>query len=622
MGRRRPLEPNKLLRGDLKMKKKILVWMLVAVMSISALAGCGKTDNGSINAARKRESAEEVAPTRKPTEVPTPEPTGTPTTEPTVTPTPKVRNTDYSQPNCDIALADRELYHYDMKLSLDAENKTVSGHVKFDFFNDSEDVWDELCFRDYPSMFTMPEKVGMAKGLEIGGALTKIDKIIDGRDRSELTYERAADVSVIWIKPEKPLQPHEKMTLEYDFVTKIPEIGDRFGAETGIYNLANFYPILAEYTDGKWSQSAFFSMGECFYSEVANYDVAITVPYGFIIASTGTENGKQEDGDTVTYTFDAPCVRDFVFSASPKFVKETEVFGDVTVNVFYREKTLAPLQMPSELPVTDGGVNGDEDGNDDEIGGIKVKAQDYSDSVQAAFEAAESSLTIFGYAFGRYPYPELDIVICPLAAGGMEYPNLIQVTEEYCEQVSMYDDADGKIGKMMLDEFVCCVAHEIGHQWFMGIVGSDSGMQPWLDESMASYTEYVFADYLHEVVGVKEYYPFSLMTKPTGDYTNPEITKGLLEEGTLPIDRSYYDYKDGDHYVISVYANGQRVLRQMEEILGTDEFYSVIREYVGTHAFTNVKPEDFFEVLYRHAGTHNEELNALIENCFSTTYLQ
>lgn len=603
------------------MRKKILTWLLLTVLSISTLAGCGKNDSTKNNAAERRESAENVTPTEKPTAeptaVPTAEPTPEPTAEPTVTPTPEVRNTDYSQPNCDIALADRELYHYDMKLSLDAESKTVSGHVKFDFYNDSDDVWDTLCFRDYPSMFTMPEKVGVEKDLQIGGALTEIKNIIDGRDQSELTYERADDVSVIWIKPEKPLQPNEKMTLEYDFVTAIPEVGDRFGAAAGIYNLTNFYPILAEYADGKWSQNAFFSTGECFCSEVADYDVTITAPKDFIIASTGTESGKKEDGDTVTYTFDAPCVRDFVFSASAKFVKETRVFGDVTVNVLYRDAVGETLtsRAPGKTAAID-------EPRPDESEVDEINLLDYSQSVQAAFEAAESSLAAFGYAFGKYPYEELDIILCPLAAGGMEYPNLIQVSEDYCRQIAMCTEGEEFLAKFTLDEFKGCVAHEIGHQWFMGIVGSDSGMQPWLDESMASYTEYVFADYLYEVENDTEYATLSLLTKPKGDFSDSAITNVLVEEGTLPIDSSYYDYEDSDHYIISVYGNGQRVLRQMEEILGREEFYSVIREYVGTHAFTNAKPEDFFEVLYKHAGTDNEELNALIENCFSTTYVQ
>ena len=577
------------------MKRRGMIRLIYVTVIVLMLAGCNKINSGKITPTQTGEQNVSATPTAQSGEQNVSATPAAQSGEQNVTATPTVQPT--SQPPVNIALADRELYHYDMDLTLNNENKTVSGHVIFDFYNDSADAWDKLCFRDYPSLFTLPENVGLEKGIELFGALTEIKNIIDRRDNAVLACERDDDASVIWIKPEKPLLPNEKMTLEYDFVTTIPQIGDRFGTAAGLYNLANFYPILAEYADGEWSHTAYISVGECFYSEISNYDVSLTVPKDYAVISTGTEVGKKDNGDTKTITFEAPCVRDFVFSASAFYSVDTQVFDDITVNVMYENR------------------------NDEGLFPEDNQRPDFSVCARFAMKAAEEALAAFGNAFGKYPYKELDVIICPLMAGGMEYPNLIQVTDSYYRQFENIYYEGNPMKQMLINEFKICVAHEIGHQWFMGIVGSNSGMQPWLDESFASYTELVYADYLKTEKNISSMDSLSSLTKSSGDFSNPEVAKTLIMEGTLPIDLPYYDYRNDDSYIIAVYGNGQRVLRQMEEILGRDEFYAVIREYVKLHAFTNAKTEDFFDVLYKHAGTDNEALNALITNCFSSFYL-
>ena len=96
-----------------------------------------------------------------------------------------------------------------------------------------------------------------------------------------------------------------------------------------MYNVTNFYPILAEYDGGAWSHAAYYQDGECFFSEVSDYDVRLSVPKDFIVASTGTEAAKTESGEQMIYTYKAPCVRDFVFSASANFVLTDGTYNGV-----------------------------------------------------------------------------------------------------------------------------------------------------------------------------------------------------------------------------------------------------------------------------------------------------
>ena len=478
-------------------------------------------------------------------------------------------------------------YHYGMDLVLDTAENTVGGHIVFDFYNESEDIWENLCLRDYPSLYTEAQSVGYDEKLELSkteldGRLTEITNIKDGRNGSALEYRRDADVSVIWLDLTSPLAPGERMRLEYDFSAKIPTVSDRFGFTGGVYNVTNFYPILAEYENGEWSHTAFIGVGECFYSEIADYDVRITVPAELTVAASGTENAKTDNGETVTCTYYAPCVRDFVFAASADFICESKVFDEVTVNVFYRK-------------------------NND--------ARDITPSIESAFFAAQNSLSVFGRILGVYPYDELDIVISPYLGGGMEYPNLVLISESYCVEKGIFvEDESEPAFESDTVSLEITTAHEIGHQWFMGIVGSNSGEKPWQDESLASYLELIYWDNVHG--GIYENMGTNVLPRPCKDLTDAESIAELKSENLLPIDRSYYDYDSAMLYQESVYNVGQRVFDRMEDIIGRDVMYEVLREYVHNNAFTNAAPSGFFEVLYNNAGRDNEELNTLLAFAF------
>ena len=569
---------------------------------VVTMTACGTekdTKKNETNATPTSALTDEAKPTATatPTEEPTPTPTNTPTPTPTVEPWPAK--------GCDILFPERELYHYDMDLQLDPENRTVGGHVVFTFYNDSEESWNELCLRDYSSLFIDAKTAGYdPKRYTPNGALTEITNVSDSRNEGALDVERDKDVSVVWLKLKTPLAPGETMTLAYDFSAKIPTVPDRYGVYEDVYNVTNFYPIFAEYDKNGWSHEGFINCGECFYSEVSNYDVRLTVPKGYIVATTGTESDKKEEGDTIVYTLKAPCVRDFVFSASDRFVVHEADYDGVHVKLMYNRKLDSEIIWSVDSP-------------------IKI---DMSDAVTATMDAARDSLAAFGEALGRYPYDELDIVIAKIDAGGMEYPNMIIITDEEIYPIGVFNYSDDMQGDKEPDakdftpsfeQLTTCVAHEIGHQWFMGIVGSNSGMEPWLDESITSYTELIYEEYLWAKSG-KGDKPIYLMrhSRQTTDLCDVTQLKYMMQRGMIPLNQSYYEFKEDSDYISAIYQEGQTTLYQMEEILGHDEFQSVLREYVRRNAFTNSTTARFFEVLYEYAGHDNEDLNKLINNMF------
>ena len=478
---------------------------------------------------------------------------------------------------CDIDFPDSEVYDYKMDLKFDPDAKSIGGHVVFSFFNDSEDPWKELCLRDYPTLFDEDQAYGLGRN----GAETRIEKLTDSRSGS-LEYRRDEDdASVIWIDLDKELKPGEHMTLSYDLLTVIPKNADRFGVYKDVYNITNFYPILAEYKDGSWSHAGYFSVGECFYSEISNYHVTLEVPEGFLVASTGEETSSEAKGRITTLTYEAPFVRDFVFSISSLFEKESRDCGGVNVNIYYNSE-----HKPE---------------------------QDMTKVINKSFDTAKTSLEAFGEAFGKYPYKELDVVLSEIDAGGMEYPNLVIISSEVCHDDVMEYEA--------YDQLENTLAHEIGHQWFMGIVGSNSGVEPWLDESVTSYSEIVFYEYIggkteenHTEHLSRDYYDLAKIVR---NQDNPGVSSGEYDIMGY-IDRAYDEFSGDNQYIGTIYETGKMTLYQMEQASGREEFHAFLRAYVNKFKFKNASTEDFMAVLYGCLGRDNEKLNRILDAMFIT----
>jgi hypothetical protein len=443
-----------------------------------------------------------------------------------------------------------------MDLTLDPEEKKIGGHVDFKFFNDTDTAWEQLCLRDYPSYFYVPS--------DYAGDLTSIENVSDSRTGALSVSRDEEDVTVLWIDLETPLAAGEQMTLSYDFEAVIPNIKDRFGQSSDVYNITLFYPILSEFTDGEWSHVRYFDAGECYFSETADYEVDLKVPSDYVVATSGEEISSAEEKGMTTYHYFAPKIRNFAICSSPNFAYQSDMYEDVNINVYYNE--------------------------------VDLEIDDVSVPLNNVFEYAKLSLEAFEDAYGEYPYNEIDIVLDDITAGGMEYPNLVIVNDTYCHS-----------GQEEVLETV--VVHEIAHQWFMGIVGSNSGDEPWLDESFASYSELVYYEYkggdqADEI----------LMAYSSATLDLSKIDTGSAE----PLDLNYWDFSSKNYYTVAVYEIGKAMLYQMEEAIGREEFHSVIREYVSRYEFRNATTEDFLDVLYSQIGTDNETVNALVDNMLST----
>ncbi|HUP71201.1 MAG TPA: hypothetical protein VM142_15515 [Acidimicrobiales bacterium] len=91
-----------------------------------------------------------------------------------------------------------------------------------------------------------------------------------------------------------------------------------------------------------------------------------------------------------------------------------------------------------------------------------------AESPGAYLSRVTRSLEDLGRRYGPYPWPSYSLTITLALSGGIEYPMHVF-------------QGPGTISRT--------TPHEVAHMWFYGLVGSNQGRDPWLDEGLASYAE-------------------------------------------------------------------------------------------------------------------------------------
>ena len=144
------------------------------------------------------------------------------------------------------------------------------------------------------------------------------------------------------------------------------------------------------------------------------------------------------------------------------------------------------------------------------------------------------------------------------------------------------------------------IAHEVGHQWFYAMVGNNQVEHPWLDESLTSYTEFVYARAWHTQAQADAY--VADFERRYARYTGTGLPDLPLD---LPVEQ-YSNYA----YGIIVYTKGPLFLVELERQLGRDTVYKMLSDYFHRYQYavaTSTDVEKSFE------ETSGKDLSALFQ---------
>ena len=195
--------------------------------------------------------------------------------------------------------------------------------------------------------------------------------------------------------------------------------------------------------------------GECFLTPVADYHVTVSAPENWQVIGTGDEEQVSSADGRTSFEVTAEKVRDCALVFSSGLSMAEEKTEGILVRAWYYEG----------------------------------REEDKEVLLTSAVRAVEA----FTKEFGPYPYDSIDVAETGLFAGGMEYPQLVFISDDLW-------DYDWYAPRFLLNStFGITTAHEVAHNWFYAAVGNDEYNDSWLDESFASYCEYVYRMYISDI---------------------------------------------------------------------------------------------------------------------------
>src|SRR5690606_3987548 len=336
-----------------------------------------------------------------------------------------------------------------------------------------------------------------------------------------------------------------------------------------------WYPQMAVYDDvNGWQVDPYRGNAE-FYMGYGDYDVAITLPAGYLIGATGTLQNPDQvlrpdararlaaatHSDTVievvtgaergratlpgtrgqlTWRFHADRVRDFAWGTSDRYLWDATraVTGDATG-----------------------------DGRPDTSAVYSFHLADAPDVWADNARFGSFSIEYLSRLLWPYPYPQASALQGPASCRVMEFPMIICIGGAVWDSACMFG----------------VTVHELAHMWFPMQVGSDEKRFGWMDEGLTQFNggngeqEFFNEAESSTLSGARRFYLASVRA-------GREVE--LMRHGDL--------YPSPEAYARATYMKPAAILNMLPSMLGEDTFMRAYREYGRRWQWKHPTPLDLF----------------------------
>ena len=449
---------------------------------------------------------------------------------------------------------------YTMNIDMNVQTNQFQGKQKLEYWNNSSDTLTRVFYHLYFNAFqpgSMMDNRSLRQGNIKRGSTPDWDPRVRDRIQNlkpdEIGYQKIlsltmngvaqpykVDETILEVKLTKPILPKSKVVFDMVFEAQVPFQIRRSGRDNPTtkvrYSMSQWYPKMCEYDYEGWHPTPY--VGREFYGVWGDFDVSISIDSKYILGGTGyLQNANQigygyEDegvkvkkplGGKLTWHFVAPNVHDFMWAADPDFIhKKLNARNDLTFHLLY--KTTNATAVSWEKILTD----------------------------------ADKALPFIEKTFGAYPYKQFSFVHG--GDGGMEYPMATLLSGP---------------GAWL---------HEWLHNWYYGMLGTNEGEYPWMDEGFTSYAEDRVQAFLDNASG----FPYE------GSYRSYyALVKSGKEE---PLTTHADHYNTNYAYSIASYSKGDIFLAQLGYITGDAVRDKILLEYYRLWRFKHPNISDFIRV--------------------------
>ena len=424
---------------------------------------------------------------------------------------------------------------YEINAEYVPENRAIAGTVKVTFENLTDEEIDGLKFQLYPNAYRKDALYAPVSSAYASAAYYAGDSYgeitissVNGAKNWDIVGE---DCNILYAALEKPLYYGDKVVLDIGFITKLALVNHRTGITKKTVNLGNFFPIVCGFKNGGFYETVYYSDGDPFFSECADYKMTLTIPKEYEVASTGKITGERMLESKKVYTMYATNARDFALVLAENYRVAKAMAGDTELLYYY---------YADETP-------------------------------QDSLTVAKEAFLYYEKTFGEYPYETYTLAQTGFCLGGMEYPALVMIS----------DTLQGK-------EKARVIAHETAHQWWYATVGSNQIENAWQDEGLAEYSTIAFFEQYEKY----EYTREGLVTEALKEYRSYyDVYGSVLGRTDTRMTRHLKDYLSTYEYRCLAYDKAVILFDILRKSVGDKRFFGGLKKYYKENRFTLATPE-------------------------------
>jgi Peptidase family M1 domain len=499
--------------------------------------------------------------------------------------------------------------NYTIAVTLNDTEHTLDGFVKMDYLNNSPDTLTYIWIHLWPNAYKNDRTAYTDQSLENGntafyfsnidqrGYINRLDFRVNSTVVKTEDHPEHQDITKIVLP--YPLVPGGHCKIETPFHVKLPDNFSRGGHNGQTYQITQWYPKPAVYDSQGWHPMPYLDQGE-FYSEFGNYEVQINVPSNYIIAATGELQSEKvqavEADKLITTVATKKQSRHKPFFPKKKPVENVIIPSQTSFKTLvYTQKNVHDFAWFADKRYQ---VQQDTlllaSGRIIKLFAYGIKNKPNYVYWKNALAYIKKAVLTRSNLLGEYPYNTVSVADADIAyAGGMEYPTIALISG-----VESTEDLEGLI------------EHEVGHNWFYGILASNERQYPWMDEGMNTYYGTRYWN--------KEKY-INIRKKNTALFINKRMPGNL---GVFNMENSIEAKQDQpintsseklsvNNYDIIAYHKAGRWMKMLETQVGARTFDSCMKEYYSRWKFKHPSPADFKNVLQEVSGNSLDTIFSL-----------
>lgn len=510
---------------------------------------------------------------------------------------------------------------YKIDVTLNDHDHCLNGHIQISYTNNSPDVLDTIWIHLWPNAYRT-DQTALAKQLLKTGDYTfhysnfEERGLIDSLDFYSTSGKlqwglHPQHIDIGYVIADSPVDPGKTFSFSTPFFVKIPNaLFSRLGHINESYMITQWYPKPAVYDKDGWHAFPYLNQGE-FFSEFGDFEVKITVPRNYVVGATGNLQEESEKAwllERIAWTdsvLKTTSFKEIKYSGInirfPESAPQSKTLTFKASNVhdfaWFADKRFFVTKGEVELPYS------------------KKKVDTYAMFTgneahlwKKANEYLHDATYYYSLWNGDYPYDHVTAVDGTIAAGGgMEYPNITVIGSSYTGFA-----------------LETVIMHEVGHNWFYGILGSNERRFAWLDEGLNSLNESRYVATKYPDLKMTE----GLISLPKGIASafRLDIYKHLNQYHLFylvaaarnmdqPMNLTSEEYTNMNYGGI-VYSKTAAVFNYLRNYLGDETFDNCMRTYFDRWKFKHPSPEDLQKVIEEVSG---KEMDWFFDDIINTT---